>query len=80
MALVDGGILNNVPAAILPERGADLVIGIDVAAKLAQRFTGNTPATQFQQMRRQACSKPSCAPTKCKITTSTLYKQAEWIS
>ena len=52
MALVDGGILNNVPAAILPERGADLVIGIDVAAKLAHRFAGNTPATQFHQMRR----------------------------
>ncbi len=52
MALVDGGIFNNVPADLLPERGADLVIGIDVAAGLSQKFAGNSPATPTQQMRR----------------------------
>jgi len=30
MALVDGGIVNNIPADILPERGADLVVGVDI--------------------------------------------------
>lgn len=51
MALVDGGIFNNVPADLLPERGADLVVGIDIAAKLSQRFAGNTPETPTHKMR-----------------------------
>lgn len=38
MALVDGGILNNLPGDVLPERGASLVVGIDVVARLPQRF------------------------------------------
>ena len=52
MALVDGGIFNNVPADLLPDRGADLVVGIDIAAKLSQRFAGNTPGTETHKMRR----------------------------
>jgi predicted acylesterase/phospholipase RssA len=39
MALVDGGILNNLPGDVLPERGAALVVGIDVVAKLPRRFS-----------------------------------------
>lgn len=35
MALIDGGLLNNVPGDLLPERGAELVIGVDVTSKLA---------------------------------------------
>jgi len=42
MALVDGGVLNNLPADILPERGADFVVGIDVVAKLPPDFGGPT--------------------------------------
>lgn len=38
MALVDGGILNNLPGDVLPERGASLVVGIDVVARLPQKF------------------------------------------
>jgi predicted acylesterase/phospholipase RssA len=52
MALIDGGVLNNVPADILPEQGADLIVGVDVTARLRQRFARNTPATSTEQMRR----------------------------
>lgn len=52
MALVDGGVLNSLPADILPERGADLVIGVDVTWKLAPRFGGNAPSTPTHRMRR----------------------------
>jgi predicted acylesterase/phospholipase RssA/CRP-like cAMP-binding protein len=40
MALVDGGVLNNLPGDVLPERGADFVVGIDVVAKLPPGFGG----------------------------------------
>ena len=40
MALVDGGVLNNLPGDVLPERGADFVVGIDVVAKLPAQFAG----------------------------------------
>jgi predicted acylesterase/phospholipase RssA/CRP-like cAMP-binding protein len=52
MALIDGGVLNNVPADILPQHGADLIVGVDVTAQLRQRFARNTPATSTDQMRR----------------------------
>ena len=51
MALVDGGILNNLPADKLPERGADLVVGVDVVAKLPRRFGNNEPNTPTHKMR-----------------------------
>ena len=52
MALVDGGIFNNVPADLLLDRGADLVVGVDVAAKLSPQFAGSTPSTPTEEMRR----------------------------
>lgn len=52
MALVDGGVLNNLPADILPDRGANLIVGVDVMWKLRPRFGGNSPATPTGQMRR----------------------------
>lgn len=36
MVLVDGGVLNHLPADVLPPRGADRIIGIDVAAPLTR--------------------------------------------
>lgn len=42
MALVDGGVLNNLPGDVLPERGADFVVGIDVVAKLPADFAGRS--------------------------------------
>jgi predicted acylesterase/phospholipase RssA len=52
MVLVDGGILNNVPGDVLLRRGANLVIGVDVVAKLSKRFANNTAGMLTRQMRR----------------------------
>lgn len=51
MALVDGGILNNLPGDVLPERGAALVVGIDVVARLPRRFARKitTPDGRFRK-------------------------------
>lgn len=43
MALVDGGILNNLPADKLVEQGADLVVGVNVVARLKHVFAGMRP-------------------------------------
>ena len=51
MALVDGGIINNIPSDILPERGADLVFGVDIATKMAQQFGKNTPNTNLKKLK-----------------------------
>ncbi|HJT32641.1 MAG TPA: cyclic nucleotide-binding and patatin-like phospholipase domain-containing protein [Pirellulales bacterium] len=40
MALVDGGVLNNLPVDVLPEKGADFVVGVDVVSKLPPDFAG----------------------------------------
>jgi NTE family protein len=39
MAIVDGGVLNNVPADQLVSRGADFVIAVDVGAQLPEEFS-----------------------------------------
>lgn len=52
MALVDGGVLNNLPADVLSERGASFVVGIDVATRMPARFGGNEPGTPTERMRR----------------------------
>jgi len=51
MALVDGGVLNNLPADVVAERGASFVVGIDVATKMPPRFGGNEPGTPTNKMR-----------------------------
>ena len=38
MELVDGGVLNNLPGDVLPEYGADFVVGVDVTSKLPADF------------------------------------------
>jgi len=43
MALVDGGILNNLPADVLAERGVDFVVGVDVSTHVRPVFAGNRP-------------------------------------
>lgn len=52
MALVDGGVLNNLPADVVAERGASLVVGIDVASRMPARFGRNEPSTPTAKMRR----------------------------
>jgi NTE family protein len=43
MALVDGGVLNNLPADVLAESGADFVVGVDVSSHIRPEFAGNRP-------------------------------------
>ena len=50
MALVDGGIVNNIPSDILPERGADLVLGVDISTQIDHRFGKNVPDMPADQM------------------------------
>lgn len=52
MALVDGGVLNNLPADVLTKEGADFVVGVNVTAKLPQEFAGNRPDTPESNMKR----------------------------
>jgi len=52
MALVDGGVLNNLPADVLVERGASFVVGIDVATRMPMTFGGNKPGTPTEKLRR----------------------------
>lgn len=51
MALVDGAVLNNLPADVLVEQGAQLVVGIDVSSQLRDELAGNRPDTPTAQMR-----------------------------
>jgi predicted acylesterase/phospholipase RssA len=48
--LVDGGVLNNVPGDVARERGADLVVGVNVGSQLAPPFGAGrtTPARRMQ--------------------------------
>ena len=48
--LVDGGILNNVPADVLVNQGATFIVAVDVAAKIGHMFAGNNPTTPTDQM------------------------------
>lgn len=50
-ALVDGGLLNNLPADVLPPLGADVVLAVDVVAQLRPEFVGNQPDTPQAAMR-----------------------------
>ncbi|MBS0210778.1 MAG: patatin-like phospholipase family protein [Planctomycetes bacterium] len=51
MALVDGGVLNNLPADVLAEHGADFVIGVDVSSRVRTEFAGNRPNMPTSKMR-----------------------------
>jgi predicted acylesterase/phospholipase RssA/CRP-like cAMP-binding protein len=52
MALVDGGVLNNLPADVLTRKGADFVVGVNVAAEISRQFAGNQPGMPTQRMKR----------------------------
>jgi NTE family protein len=48
--LVDGGVLNNIPADVARDRGADLVVGVNVSSRLDPRFGANGPSTPAHPM------------------------------
>jgi NTE family protein len=51
-ALIDGGILANVPVRTLRERGCDFVVAVDVSSELRSSFAESTPQTPRSRMRR----------------------------
>jgi NTE family protein len=51
MALVDGGVLNNLPADVLAESGVDFVVGVDVSSRVRNEFAGNRPDMPTARMR-----------------------------
>jgi NTE family protein len=50
-ALVDGGIVNNVPADLLVAQGCNFVIAASVTASLNQQFAKNRPDTPTSNMK-----------------------------
>jgi predicted acylesterase/phospholipase RssA len=51
-SLVDGGLINNVPANVLAARGCNFVIAVSVTAKMESEFARNRPDTPASRMRR----------------------------
>ncbi len=51
-ALVDGGLVNNVPADVLLKRGCNFVIAVSVTAKLQQEFASMRPDSSEVARRR----------------------------
>jgi len=51
-ALVDGGIVNNVPADTLVKNGCNFVIAASVTANINQEFASNQATTPTHQMKR----------------------------
>jgi NTE family protein len=51
MALVDGGVLNNLPADVLVENDVDFVVGVDVSSRVRNEFAGNHPNTPTGKMK-----------------------------
>ncbi|MDC0935731.1 patatin-like phospholipase family protein [Pirellulales bacterium] len=50
-ALVDGGLINNIPADVLVSKGCNFVIAVSVTAKLESEFARNRPDTPISKMR-----------------------------
>ncbi len=51
-ALVDGGIVNNVPADVLASKGCNFVIAVSVTARMKQEFATNQPDTPTSNMKQ----------------------------
>jgi predicted acylesterase/phospholipase RssA len=49
--LVDGGILNNLPADVLLQQGCNFVIGVDVSANIEHRLGDNFPNIPTERMK-----------------------------
>lgn len=50
-ALVDGGLVNNIPADVLAAQGCNFVIAVSVTAKIEKHFGNNQPDTPTPRMR-----------------------------
>lgn len=49
--MVDGGLINNIPADVLAPKGCNLGIAVNVAAKMESAFVSNRPDTPTHLMR-----------------------------
>lgn len=50
-ALVDGGVINNVPADVLVANGCNFVIAVSVTTKMEREFVGNQSKTPTDNMK-----------------------------
>jgi predicted acylesterase/phospholipase RssA len=50
-ALIDGGVMNNIPADVLTSQGCNFVIAVSVTTKIATQFGANKPDTPTLSMR-----------------------------
>jgi predicted acylesterase/phospholipase RssA/CRP-like cAMP-binding protein len=51
MALIDGGLVNNIPADVLVSKGCNFVIAVSVTSKIKHEFARNHPDTPTHQMK-----------------------------
>lgn len=51
MALIDGGLVNNIPADVLVSQGCNFVIAVSVTSKMKHEFARNRPDTPTPQMK-----------------------------
>jgi NTE family protein len=51
-ALIDGGLVNNIPADVLVSRGCNFVIAVSVTAKMEKEFCAITPETRTHAGRK----------------------------
>ncbi len=51
MVLVDGGVLNNLPADVLADQKMDFVVGVDVSSRVRHEFGGNRPDVPTDKMK-----------------------------
>ncbi|MEO1980799.1 MAG: patatin-like phospholipase family protein [Fuerstiella sp.] len=51
MALIDGGIVNNVPADVLVSKGCNFIIAVSVTAKMEQVFASNDSSMSTANMK-----------------------------
>jgi NTE family protein len=51
-ALVDGGVLMNLPVTALRQQQVDFSVAVDVSKQLSREFAGNTADTPTKKMRR----------------------------
>ena len=51
-ALIDGGLINNIPADVLVSKGCNFVIAVSVSSRLESEFARNKPDTPLSRMRR----------------------------
>ena len=50
--LVDGGVLNGLPAELLRDLGAEYVVGVDASKDIPNNFAGNFSDTPTRQMKK----------------------------